>query len=131
MGTTTLLIILTVAITSFFAGWISKNNHVETTTRRVLEDVKNLMKHHKSQLSNAYQIYNMTEHKEQLRDSNINVMAKIEKLKLELQEIDEEYKQKKYFIAEQNRKAKSEQENKHKETVRNLKSKSGSIKIEK
>lgn len=131
METTTLLIILIVAITSFFAGWISKNNHLEFNAKQVLEEIKNLMKHHKSQLSSAYQIYNMTEHKEQLKDSNIKVMAQIKKLEMELKEIDEEYKEKKYFIAEQERKAKHEEENNYKEKVANLKSKSSSLKIDK
>jgi len=131
MEITTLLIILIIAISSFFAGWVSKNNNLEFNTKQVLEEIKNLMKHHKTQLSNAYQIYNMTEHKEQLKDSNIKVMAEIKKRQLELQEIDEEYKQKKYFIAEQERKAKLEQDSDNKEIIKNLKSRSSSLKINK
>ncbi|MCW8895538.1 hypothetical protein [Sulfurimonas sp.] len=131
METTTLLIILTIAITSFFAGWISKNNHLEFNTKQVLEEIKNLMKHHKTQLSNAYQIYNMTEHKEQLKDSNIKVMAQIQQRQQELQEIDEEYRDKKYFLAEQERIAKQEQNNKNETIIKDLKSKSGNLKIDK
>ncbi len=50
----------------------------------------------------------MTEHKEELRIYNEREMKKINKLKLQFKEIDQEYKDKKYFLAEEQRKQERE-----------------------
>ena len=131
MGLYTLLIVAITAMTSFFGGWFFKNHTLESTTKQVLEEIKKLLKQHKAQLSTAYTIYNMTEHKEQLRQSNESTMIKIKDLKLQLQELDQEYKDKKYFIAEQNRKIRLEKESVNTKKVDSLKSKSSRLKTDK
>jgi len=131
MGLYTLVIVAITAITSFFGGWFLKNHTLESTTKQVLEEIKRLLKQHKAQLSYAYSIYNMTEHKEQLRQSNESVIVKIRDYKLQLQELEQEYKDKKYFIAEQNRKISLEKESANTKKIDILKSKSNRLKTDK
>jgi hypothetical protein len=131
MEATTLIIFAVISIGSYLAGWFSKHHYIETSTKQVFADIQKMIKNYKYELSCVWEVNELEKHKNELKNDNQKMLNQIKVHRQQLKDIDEEYRDKKYFLAEQERIAKQEQNNKNKTTIKDLKSKSGNLKINK
>lgn len=121
---TTILIMLLIVISSFVAGWYFKQQNISKSMKRILEDIHNSTKIQKQQLVEANEIFNMSEHKEQVHSNILRLTEHQNKVKSMIEELEHEYLEKLKVIET----TKQEINNETKKRLEKLKSKSSALK---
>jgi uncharacterized protein (DUF3084 family) len=121
---TTILIMLLIAISSFAAGWYFKQQDISKTMKKILEDIQNSIKVQKQQLAGANEVFNMSEHKEQIHANILRLTEHQNKVQLMVQEIEQDYLEKLKIIETTNQQTKNDT----KQRLEKLKSKSSALK---
>ena len=117
-----ILVIVAVSVISFSVGYFLKQKSLYNSIKLLLNEIIEITHKHKQERSHANELFNMAEHREQIREQITKLSMQQQKVQNMITDIEQEYLNKLRVIEE-----KQVSERKSHERLEQLKSKSSAL----